>query len=74
MPILHHRVHRSEGFLSVDGIPIARIAVGNSKQKATRVQWSNAAADKGVPIVMQRQMREARAAAYACPTSAVCRR
>ena len=72
MPQVLHRVHRAEGFLSVEGIPIVRIDVGNSKHEATKVQWSDAATDNGAPVVVQRQIREAWASAFADPTSAAC--
>ena len=49
-----------------------RIAVGITKQEATKMQWPDAATDKGVSIDVQRKMRNEWAAAFADPTWAVC--
>ena len=52
------------------GVPVVHLAVGYSKQEATKVQWSDATDSKGLSHDLQRQLGAALAAAFADPITA----
>ena len=65
------RIHRADGHLSIDNMPIARIMVGARPEIPTKVQWSDAAEAAGIPTGLQSHCSEALAATFADAATSV---
>ena len=68
---LSPKIHRTDGHLSIDNVPIVRIHVGSRPEIATKIQWSDAAEGAGLTPAMQSSCADALAAAFADAATSV---